>query len=115
VKRVTYLSVAEAELAEAAQYYDEQQSGLGRDFLDAVRVATAAIQGNPELWAFYEKPVRAYRVQPLRVSVVLQGTARPRPDRSSRAREPQTGLLENPHNLEFYADDNRTQTRAATG
>jgi len=64
VKRVTYLSVAEAELAEAAQYYDEQQSGLGRDFLDAVRVATAAVQRNPELWAFYEKPVRAYRAQP---------------------------------------------------
>jgi len=64
VKRVTYLSVAEVELAEAAQYYDEQQPSLGRDFLDAVRVATAAIQRNPELWAFYEKPVRAYRVQP---------------------------------------------------
>jgi len=26
VKRVTYLSVAEVELAEAAQYYDEQQN-----------------------------------------------------------------------------------------
>ena len=64
MKRVTYLSVAEVELAEAAQYYDEQQPSLGRDFLDAVRVATAAIQRNPELWAFYEKPVRAYRVQP---------------------------------------------------
>jgi len=38
--------------------------GSERDFLDAVRVATAAIQRNPELWAFYEKPVRAYRVQP---------------------------------------------------
>jgi toxin ParE1/3/4 len=64
VKRVTYLSVADEELAEAAQYYDEQQPGLAKDFLDAVRVAMAAIQRNPDLWAFYEKPIRAYRIQP---------------------------------------------------
>jgi hypothetical protein len=64
VKRVTYLSVAEAELAEAAEYYDQQQSGLGRDFLDAVRRTEVRIQQNPELWVFHEKPLRGLRVQP---------------------------------------------------
>jgi hypothetical protein len=46
---VTYLSVAEAELSEAAEYYDQQQPGLGRDFLDAVRRTEARIQQNPKL------------------------------------------------------------------
>ena len=64
MKRVTYLSVAEAELAEAAKYYDQQQPGLGRDFLDAIKRTEAAIQQNPELWVFHEKPLRGRRVQP---------------------------------------------------
>ena len=64
MKRVTYLSVAETELAEATEYYDQQQPGLGQDFLDAVRRTEAAIQQNPELWAFHEKPLRGRRVQP---------------------------------------------------
>jgi len=64
VKRITYLSVAEVELTQAAEYYDEQQPGLGKDFLDAVRFSESAIQRNPELWAYYEKPIRSYRVQP---------------------------------------------------
>ena len=64
MKRITFLSVAEKEQVEAAQYYDEQQPGLGRDFLDAMREGSAVIQRDPELWAYCEKPVRSYRVQP---------------------------------------------------
>jgi plasmid stabilization system protein ParE len=64
VKRLTYLSVAETELVEAAQFYDEREPGLGKAFLDAVREAGERICRNPELWAFYEKPVRSYRVLP---------------------------------------------------
>jgi toxin ParE1/3/4 len=64
VKRLTYLSVAETELVEAAQFYDEQEPGLGKIFLDAVAEAGEKIRRHPELWAFYEKPVRGYRVMP---------------------------------------------------
>jgi plasmid stabilization system protein ParE len=64
VKRVTYFSVAELEQAEAARFYDEQKPGLGRTFLDAVRAGIAAVQRNPEMWAFYEKPIRSYRLRP---------------------------------------------------
>ena len=64
MKGLTYLSVAESELAEAAQYYDEQEPGLGRKFLDAIVDASEKIRRNPELWSFYEKPIRGYRVMP---------------------------------------------------
>jgi len=63
VKRITFLSVAEVELAEAAQYYEKQEHGLGKQFLDAVREASDAIHRQPETWPFYVKPIRGYRVQ----------------------------------------------------
>jgi hypothetical protein len=64
VKQISYLSVAEAELVEAAEYYDKQQPGLGRIFLDAVTRSEAAIRQNPERLAFYERPIRGCRVLP---------------------------------------------------
>jgi plasmid stabilization system protein ParE len=64
VKRLTYLSVAEVELAEAAEFYEQQQPGLGNAFLDAVHEAGERIRRNPEMWAFYEKPVRSSKVAP---------------------------------------------------
>jgi plasmid stabilization system protein ParE len=64
VKRVTYLIIAEIELAEAAQYYNNQQSGLGKTFLEAVRAAEERIQRHPEAWALHGKPVRGCRVAP---------------------------------------------------
>jgi hypothetical protein len=64
VKRITFLSVADVELAEAAQYYEKEQHDLGRQFLDAVREASDAIQRQQETWPYYAKPIRACRVQP---------------------------------------------------
>jgi hypothetical protein len=64
VKRITYLSIAEVELTEAAQYYNEQQLGLGKTFLDAVREAEGRIPKNPGAWAYHEKPIRGCRVPP---------------------------------------------------
>jgi hypothetical protein len=48
VKRLTYLSIAEIELAEAVEFYDERQPGLGKSFLDAVQEAGERIRQNPE-------------------------------------------------------------------
>lgn len=64
MKRLTYLSIAEIELVEAAQFYDEHEPGLGRKFLDAVADATEKIRRNPEQCSYYEKPIRGCRVMP---------------------------------------------------
>ena len=40
---IRFLSVAEAELASAAHYYEQQVTGLGADFLDEVEVAIGKI------------------------------------------------------------------------
>jgi len=64
VKRLTYFSVADLELVESARFYDEQQPGLGNVFLEAVEEAGERIRQNPGMYAFYEKPIRSYRVWP---------------------------------------------------
>ncbi len=64
MKRLTYLSIAEIELVEAAQFYNESQTGLGRLFLDAVRETGDRIRQNPEWWPVFEAPVRGCRVFP---------------------------------------------------
>ena len=64
MKRLTYLGIAEIELAEAAQFYDERQPGLGRLFLDSVREAGERIRQNPEWWPMLETPVRSCRIFP---------------------------------------------------
>lgn len=64
MKRITFLSVTDVELAEAAQFYEKEQQGLGKQFLDAVREASDAIKCQPETWPYYAKPIRACRVHP---------------------------------------------------
>ena len=61
MKRIVYLSVAEAELTEAVEYYESQQKGLGREFLDAVRQCERLVR-TPELCSYYERPFRSARV-----------------------------------------------------
>ena len=64
MKRLTYLSIAELELSEAAVFYDEQQPGLGKSFLDAAQEAHSRIRSNPEMYPWYEKGIRSYRLLP---------------------------------------------------
>jgi toxin ParE1/3/4 len=64
VKRITYLSIAEIELTETAQYYNEQQPGLGKRFLDAIREAEQRIRRHPEAWTLHAKTIRGCRVSP---------------------------------------------------
>lgn len=45
------LSVAEAELAEAARWYENQTAGLGQEFLDEFEAAMNRIMCFPEAWA----------------------------------------------------------------
>lgn len=41
---------ASAELREAARFYEESRSGLGREFLDSVEAAFDSIIRHPMLW-----------------------------------------------------------------
>ena len=48
---IRFLSVAGAELASAAQYYEQQVPSLGADFLGEVEVAIGKIRDFPEAWS----------------------------------------------------------------
>lgn len=84
---------AEAEMVEAAQFYNEQQPGLGGDFLDKVDLALDRIAAIPRRFAFYRgsRIVRSvclerfpYRllfvVEPKRVSIVAVAHLHRHPD-----------------------------------
>jgi plasmid stabilization system protein ParE len=64
VKRLTYLSIAEEELSDAAAYYDQQEPGLGQAFANAVQAVTSRLQQEPDRWPFFENPIRSCRVWP---------------------------------------------------
>lgn len=56
--RATFHPEAIAEFQEAALYYDQQRTGLGGLFVDAVEAAVHAIQEAPERWALLDQGVR---------------------------------------------------------
>lgn len=84
---------AEAEMVEAAKYYNEQQRGLGSDFLDKMDAAADEIAADPLRFGFYRdsRNIRSIRlerfpyrllfaVEPDRVSVVAVAHLHRRPD-----------------------------------
>jgi len=60
---IRFLSVAEAELASATQYYEQQVPGLGADFLDEVEVAIGKIRDFPEAWTPVSTSLRRCRLR----------------------------------------------------
>ena len=46
-RRVVYLAQAEAEIAEAVDWYETRGKGLGADFMRALEATVAAIQRSP--------------------------------------------------------------------
>ena len=48
--RYRLLSLADSELAEAAQYYEAQAAGLGQEFLDEFQPVMSRIMRFPEAW-----------------------------------------------------------------
>ena len=53
-----YHPEAEAEIIEAAKYYDRQVSGLGGQFLEAIDGAVAATLDAPERWRRVDGEIR---------------------------------------------------------
>lgn len=58
--RISYHPEAEAELLEAAQYYEEQLPGLGLRFLEEYETAVAMIVDAPDRWQTVESDVKRY-------------------------------------------------------
>ncbi len=58
--RLIYHPDAEAELMEAAQFYERRVSTLGVQFLDATDHAMAIILDAPDRWSILEENVRHY-------------------------------------------------------
>lgn len=54
---------ARAEFLKSVRYYEDQQPGLGRRFLDAVRYATSRIAQFPDAGPVLEPGIRQFRVQ----------------------------------------------------
>jgi plasmid stabilization system protein ParE len=59
--KVRYHPSARAELRQARDWYEEQQAGLGIEFLDAIQATVAAIRQAPERWPHVREEPRARR------------------------------------------------------
>jgi plasmid stabilization system protein ParE len=71
--RIVFLPEASAELAAAAEWYQERQLGLGDDFLEEVGRATGAIAEAPDAWPALtgaRRPVRRFLLSRFPFSVV---------------------------------------------
>lgn len=62
MKPVKLIHEAETELWEAVLYYEEQQGGLGGEFIREVRTALQMIQRAPEMWPVRARGVRRYLI-----------------------------------------------------
>jgi hypothetical protein len=61
--RVAWHGEAEAEMIEAAQFYDERVRGLGADFLNAIDETVERIVENPDRFPTVEHDIRRCRVK----------------------------------------------------
>jgi len=62
VKPVKLIQEAETELREAALYYEEQQGGLGAEFVHDIRAALQMIQRAPEMGPVRGSGMRRYLI-----------------------------------------------------
>ncbi len=67
-----FLSPALRELAEAAEYYESQQPGLGAEFLHEVETAIMRIQLHPEAWMLMSPNTRRCRTHRFPHGVIYQ-------------------------------------------
>lgn len=62
MKPVKLIHEAETELWETVLYYEEQQGGLGGEFIREVRTALQMIQRAPEIWPARARGMRRYLI-----------------------------------------------------
>ena len=90
MKKVTFHEDADAEMTDAAKYYEERAFGLGLSSLDAVEDAVKKILENPEAYQLVSDEVRhkllerfpysvLYVIEPDRIRVVAVAHQKRRP------------------------------------
>ena len=90
MKRVTFHDEADAEVIEAARYYETKAPGLGQSFLLDVEDAVEQISANPTAFQLVGDEVRhkllrrfpyslLYAIEPDRIRVLAVGHQRRRP------------------------------------
>ena len=90
MRRFSFAPDAEAELEEAAHYYDARAAGLGQAFLEEVRSAVEAVLSHPEAAPVVRGTIRCktirrfpynllYSIEPdrIRIHVVMHKRRRP--------------------------------------
>ncbi len=63
MRKITVLLEAEEEMNFSAQYYNQQLSGLGFDFLEEIEKSLLVINKNPERWPSYETDIHKYNTR----------------------------------------------------
>ena len=69
---VRFLSVAEAEFAEAVEYYNREKPGLGVEFAAEIDAAIGRIIDFPEAWPLISQRVRRCRTRRFPFGVLYQ-------------------------------------------
>jgi plasmid stabilization system protein ParE len=98
MKPVSFHEDAEAELVEAARYYEAKSAGLGGALVIEVAEAAEGLRENPESWQLVATEVRRrvlrrfpysllYVVEPDRIRVLAVSHSRRRPSYWSRRRK----------------------------
>jgi toxin ParE1/3/4 len=72
MKSVRFHAEAEAEMIEAAAYYETQQADLGKRFLTCVQDAINRIRVNPLLFSVVEFDVRRCRTRTFPFDILFQ-------------------------------------------
>jgi hypothetical protein len=91
--RLTYHPDAEAELIEAAEFYESRVSTLGAQFLDAAERAIGTIQNAPDRWRIIDSDIRSYLMPRVPLRDLLPGHARRYPHPRIQAPQPRPELL----------------------
>lgn len=90
MRKVTFHEDAEAEMNEAARYYEERALGLGMSFLGAVEEAVDQVLANPEAYQLVGDEIRhkilrrfpysvLYVIEPDRIRVMAVAHQKRRP------------------------------------
>jgi toxin ParE1/3/4 len=90
MRKVTFHEDADAEMNEAAQYYEKRAFGLGLSFLDAIEEAVDKVVENPEAYQLVGDEVRhkllsrfpysvLYVIEPDRIRIVAVAHQKRRP------------------------------------
>jgi plasmid stabilization system protein ParE len=95
--RVIYHPAAEAELIQAAEYYERQVPSLGSQFLDAIEDAATGIIESPKRWPLLENGVRRFLLPRFPFAIYYRTVGGQHQDSRGETPQPPPGLLAEPH------------------